>query len=419
MLFRSATKQECYVNSDCVEPSNNPTTGNNWCGIQINNISLIDRNNNTLTIKLETPQIYYDTYIEYSLDNGLIFNKVNLNNNNIVNLSNIFTITLSDACSQSNIIINDIGYDLFLTSGTQIQNTNFGNTDFPWWNNSSLAQFWANQYVNTILNNTYPPNEVVGNKNFIWQVLQPVSPQDETEYYSWNVSWSLFSSEPPTVSAKIYSASQYLSTTTTPETALLTFYKASETQCGSGGNGGSGGLCTIPFRLIQACRGSSRGGGGSGSGGSASGGVSGYSGSNSGSGIKPVLFDRSSWDQGQVSPIVANLIEYAALSWENHISFDPDVADALRSNDPLWNGIVLNSYTEEDFGPGFLASCGVSTAISLGGLKYNALSFDLNINTYYYPNYPVNWANVITHEDRKSTRLNSSHVSESRMPSSA
>ena len=70
--------------------------------------------------------------------------------------------------------------------------------------------------------------------------------------------------------------------------------------------------------------------------------------------------------------------------------------------------------------------------LSLSGLKYLAVHFDVNAQTYTYfnlynpdhslfksiniPQFP---GKLVSKVDRKSTRLNSSHVSESRMPSSA
>jgi hypothetical protein len=96
------TKQECYDNSICVPRNTNPAPNPapNACNLYIDNISLINRNNNILTIQLETPSIYYNTHIEYSYDNGITFNTIYLNDNKIEK-SNIFDIILdsNDQCS--------------------------------------------------------------------------------------------------------------------------------------------------------------------------------------------------------------------------------------------------------------------------------------------------------------------------------
>jgi hypothetical protein len=94
-----ATQQECYDNSVCSQQPNSSTNSvsdnlNNWCGISITNVSLLEKTNNNIKVLLETPEIYYNTYIEYSLNNGNSFLRINLNNNNIVEQSNILHIDI-------------------------------------------------------------------------------------------------------------------------------------------------------------------------------------------------------------------------------------------------------------------------------------------------------------------------------------
>lgn len=154
-------------------------------------------------------------------------------------------------------------------------------------------------------------------------------------------------------------------------------------------------VCSIAFRLVRPCKtlDSGESGGVSESGG-ASGPDTGYS-----------LFDRSSWSNGQVPLEIAYLLNTAASNWEAQVTFDPMVAAGLAFYDTEWNGIVLNSYEEADYGPGYIASVSVDEAISLGTsingfARYNALSFNLTINTYYYPqSIPgTSWPSIMTHE---------------------
>jgi hypothetical protein len=64
------TKEECYARSVCVQgPDNNPTIpqSNNYCNININLVSLVDRTQDSLTFNINLPSNYEDTYIEYAL----------------------------------------------------------------------------------------------------------------------------------------------------------------------------------------------------------------------------------------------------------------------------------------------------------------------------------------------------------------
>lgn len=62
------TKQECYAQSVCSQEANNPTTpsSNNYCGISINSISLVDRTTDSLTFTINIPETYLATYIQYA-----------------------------------------------------------------------------------------------------------------------------------------------------------------------------------------------------------------------------------------------------------------------------------------------------------------------------------------------------------------
>lgn len=64
-----ATKAECYAQSICAQEDNNPTnpSSNNYCNIAINSISIIDRTSSSLTIKIDLPENYQNTYLEYAM----------------------------------------------------------------------------------------------------------------------------------------------------------------------------------------------------------------------------------------------------------------------------------------------------------------------------------------------------------------
>lgn len=118
-----------------------------------------------------------------------------------------------------------------------------------------------------------------------------------------------------------------------------------------------------------------------------------------------ILFDNNSW---KVPPFANNipsslisLLDEAANEWKNIIKFDDDVVKSIREIIPSWNGITISLYEKADYGPGPIAACSVSSTVSLGGNKYNALSFNLYINSYYWDN-PQNvnfsWRQVLIHE---------------------
>ena len=118
-----------------------------------------------------------------------------------------------------------------------------------------------------------------------------------------------------------------------------------------------------------------------------------------------ILFDQNSW---KISPFINNipselisLLDEASEEWKNIIKFDDDVVKSIKETIPSWNGIAINLYEKADYGPGPIAACGVNSAINLGNNKYNALTFNLYINSYYWDN-PQNvnfsWRQVLIHE---------------------
>lgn len=161
-------------------------------------------------------------------------------------------------------------------------------------------------------------------------------------------------------------------------------------------------VCSIAFRLLRPCYdpGSIGSETISGGGGSVQENISGLdsSGGQVSSGPYVKLFDRSSWDQGQVPEGMVNLLNSAASAWESLVSFDPLIAQSLKDADPNWNGIVMNSYEEVLDTPSYVAACSVANYLELsdsstGAKRYNSLSFNLIINTYYTMNTAI-----ITHE---------------------
>ena len=63
------TKAECYAQSVCSQQANNPTapTSNNYCGISITSVDFVSRTDDSLTVNINIPEQYNNTYIEYAL----------------------------------------------------------------------------------------------------------------------------------------------------------------------------------------------------------------------------------------------------------------------------------------------------------------------------------------------------------------
>jgi hypothetical protein len=130
------------------------------------------------------------------------------------------------------------------------------------------------------------------------------------------------------------------------------------------------------------------------------------------------VFDRCSWKDfvSTAIPNLSDVLDAAASAWEAKISYDASVFASIQgltnntgsgsgSDDSGsgsesgcgdgWNGLRLDSIVEYDAGPGFAAQCSVNDYIDLGGVKKNAISFSLVINTYYTG---IAWTSVMIHE---------------------
>lgn len=94
------SKEECYSKSICAKSDSStpdiPDTSNNYCGISIKNISLIERTIDTLIVDVELPENYENTYLEYALydiDNNLLSDFKRVAGGS---LQSLFTLIISD-----------------------------------------------------------------------------------------------------------------------------------------------------------------------------------------------------------------------------------------------------------------------------------------------------------------------------------
>lgn len=169
--------------------------------------------------------------------------------------------------------------------------------------------------------------------------------------------------------------------------------------------------CVVAFRLVRPCETEISGGSYSGSIETGIGSSSGSSGSGSGTDTldNAILFDPNSWANSVSSPF-KTWLDIAADQWKALVKYDQNIIDNIRSSiDPSWNGCALVSYSEiNDPSAGFVAACGPLSSINIidndpVDIKYNALTFQLIINTYYYnnPSIPLSsndWIGVMRHE---------------------
>ena len=230
-----STQAECYANSVCVN-KNTTSNHNNLCGLYINNVSLIDRTNNKLTIQLETPDIYYDTYIEYSIDNGLTFNKVN-SNNMIVNQTNTFNIDLVSNNSSNGGGCWEIDETAWLAYGLPSFSTVI-DAD-PSLNTTAFLDAYSHYTVG------YP---AVNGKVLVC-FNDPSYPITLSEYNSFTQIWI--------DNANIYCQVYYPGDNECP---LIPTPKGWSTNVsGSQGSGSGSEICEILFRLVKPCFGSDSG----------------------------------------------------------------------------------------------------------------------------------------------------------------
>lgn len=93
------TKEECFDNSICSKTTkqNILDQTNNYCNINIDNVSLVSRTDNQIIVEITLPSFYVNTYIEYSLydiDYNLIQDWTKLSTNSL-NLNAVDTYTIN------------------------------------------------------------------------------------------------------------------------------------------------------------------------------------------------------------------------------------------------------------------------------------------------------------------------------------
>lgn len=229
-----ATKQECYDNSTCIPPNPSKPT-NNSCNLYISNVILLNRTDNILTIQLDVPQVYYDTYIEYSIDNGLTFNKVN-SNNMIVNQTNTFNIDLVSNNSSNGGGCWEIDETAWLAYGLPSFSTVI-DAD-PSLNTTAFLDAYSHYTVG------YP---AVNGKVLVC-FNDPSYPITLSEYNSFTQIWI--------DNANIYCQVYYPGDNECP---LIPIPKGWSTNV-SGSQGSGSEICEILFRLVKPCFGSDSGG---------------------------------------------------------------------------------------------------------------------------------------------------------------
>jgi hypothetical protein len=102
-----STKEECYQNSICSQPiiPQSPSSSNNWCGIHISNIEIINFENNSITISVQLPEKYYNTDLEYAIsdiNNNIISSFMKINNTSHLEIQNNYIISnnlLENSCN--------------------------------------------------------------------------------------------------------------------------------------------------------------------------------------------------------------------------------------------------------------------------------------------------------------------------------
>ena len=114
-----------------------------------------------------------------------------------------------------------------------------------------------------------------------------------------------------------------------------------------------------------------------------------------------ILFDKSSF-VGKVNEPYLTALNAAVDRWSTYLRIPSNKLDIIRSTDPTFNGITINTYTEyTDQASNTIASCGVNDYnVFNGGVGHQLItnSFNLNVNLKYSGWSAQDKANVITHE---------------------
>lgn len=436
-----STISECYEQSECMNGNHSPQNpSTNSCGINILSVTETNRTSNNITFNITLDEEYYDTQIEYALydiENNLIQdfipipdtpNPLKENDDYILNIQSLDNIA---GCCRSIYLSDWLVYYSPYTNNNSDPIFEFKNINGEY-EYVGIGQYGYPMYrsKNSGLWSITDPFNYPDTYNYIPNITQydPAVHGDFGVLDRWYVTvravgnillcWGITYGQNCAINASdsFFNDDNKIDQTLTIDCKDLGYFNDTLTPCPNnisinsinitsqifsslivsdigtitsdiGSHSGSNpDICNVLFRLHKICPDGSE------------------SGSESGSKSSDILFDMSSWNQGQVPNDTKLLLNAASAAWSNRVAFDPDVADALRVNsNNTWNGIVLNNYIEDDFGPDFLAACGIVEAISLGDIKNNALSFDLYMNTYYYRNpanvdFPLSWKHVMIHE---------------------
>ena len=115
------------------------------------------------------------------------------------------------------------------------------------------------------------------------------------------------------------------------------------------------------------------------------------------------LFDKSSWASVVEEPY-RTWLNKAADRWDRYVKYNASARATIASENPGWNGLKLapGQYVLfSDSTSNELAACAIMGYKSLGGKKYNSISFYLEANDYWraWGTYTdKDWINIITHE---------------------
>jgi hypothetical protein len=124
--------------------------------------------------------------------------------------------------------------------------------------------------------------------------------------------------------------------------------------------------------------------------------------SNESNSVTPLnrLFNKSSW-KNVIDEPYRTWLNRAADRLDRYIRYNASARATIASENPGWNGLALSAYyLFTDSSPdNYIAACGVDDYKSLGGKKYNSITFGLEINDYYSGFYSEkDWVNILTHE---------------------
>lgn len=357
-----ATLTECYDQSECVNnvPTNSP---DNWCGIEISSVSLIDRNNNEVTVSVVLPQQYCHTDIEYALfdsDDNILkdWTKI-ITPNKHLNAIDTYTVDVSlngSSGSGSGGESCILGFRLVqpcLGSGSGGQRTlvpiedagAMGSIGAHWENNPRLESYPCSDGfdytgISDIMNATLTTSTITDiSISFLEDIGYLRSPGMIFDRCSWeNIESTIIEDVGEVFESAASRWESYISYDPYVFNTISSQQNNTDDNDSSGGDGGDGGT--------------GGDGGGTGGGGGNGGSVE-ESGDESGSG--------------------------SGCSGE-------------------WNGLKLNALLETYSEENWAAMCSVDESITLGPVQINAISYTVVINSRFNNLSSSQWTSIITHE---------------------